>query len=99
MGGVCDTVTQPVRDGVEGELAPRAGWSSMICATCSMHQGWLVDLELLAPDLTPQLVAQELPLSGISLADEALDIEGHGQVTRLRIRSPMIPSEVDGVLP
>lgn len=32
-------------------------------------------------------------------ADEALELESRGQVTLLRIRSPMHPIEVDGVLP
>jgi hypothetical protein len=114
----------------------RPEWKRLFDSFSRAHRGWLVDLELLAPDLGPQVVAQELPLSGISLADpegdvevslstqdgellmhhverptrvflmqsaagadEALDIERHGQVTRLRICSPMLPSEVDGVLP
>ena len=117
-------------------LVERPDWSSFLASFSRMHRGWLVDLELSTPDVGARAVAEQLPLSGVSLtdpegdievslntrderlllhhierpervfvkqsvagADEALEIEGEGQLTRLRIRSPMLPSEVDGVLP
>ncbi len=45
----------------------RDEWASFLDRFSKQHEGWLVTLEVFAPDLGAQEEATELPLEGISL--------------------------------
>ena len=46
----------------------RDEWASFLDRFSKQHEGWLVTLEVFAPDLGAQEEATELPLEGISLS-------------------------------
>jgi len=45
---------------------PRAGWVSFFNSFSGKHEGWLVTVEVIGPDIGDQEEAKELPLVGIS---------------------------------
>jgi hypothetical protein len=52
------------------ELA-RSDWEKSLDAFSAVHEGWLISLEVLSPDLGAQAVMTDLPLVGITLDDRA----------------------------
>ncbi len=54
---------------------PRDEWVSFLDRFSKQHEGWLVTLEVFAPDIGAQQEATEIPLEGISLASSSSDPE------------------------
>jgi hypothetical protein len=54
---------------------PREQWIAFFDGFSRRHQGWLVTVEILGPDIGDQVEARELPLEGITpeLRDSAED--------------------------
>jgi len=50
------------------EEIPRDQWMPFLNRFSRQHQGWLVTLEVLAPDIGAQQEASALPLEGITIA-------------------------------
>ena len=45
---------------------PRQQWATFFDGFSRRHQGWLVTVEILGPDIGDQVEARELPLEGIT---------------------------------
>ncbi len=54
---------------------PRDEWVSFLDRFSKQHEGWLVTLEVFAPDIGAQQEATEIPLGGISLASSSREPE------------------------
>ena len=48
---------------------PRADWSRIMAEFSAAHDGWLVSLDILSPDIGAQPDITELPLAGITFED------------------------------
>ena len=48
------------------EEIPRKQWAAFFDGFSRRHQGWLVTVEILGPDIGDQVEARELPLEGIT---------------------------------
>ena len=48
------------------EEIPREQWAAFFDGFSRRHQGWLVTVEVLGPDVGDQVEARELPLEGIT---------------------------------
>jgi hypothetical protein len=57
------------------EEIPRKEWATFFDGFSQRHQGWLVTVEVLGPDIGDQVEARELPLEGITaeLSDSGED--------------------------
>ena len=52
---------------------PREAWAQALNEFTAIHEGWLVSLDVLGPEIGAQLEINNLPLLGVS-ADRADDI-------------------------
>ena len=53
----------------------RSAWPAFLDSFSRQHEGWLVSLEILGPDLGAQVEERELPFAGIT--DESDETEGN----------------------
>ena len=61
---------------------PRKDWTSTVDRFCTAHEGWLISLELLAPDLGAQHAFENLPLLSMTVD------EGNGGAIHLSAEQP-----------
>jgi hypothetical protein len=52
---------------------PRADWARTLAAFTAVHDGWLVSVDLLGPDIGSQSVISNLPLLGVSAGHSGQD--------------------------
>jgi hypothetical protein len=48
---------------------PRADWSRVLAEFSAAHDGWLVSLDILSPDIGAQPDITDLPLVGVTFED------------------------------
>jgi uncharacterized protein DUF5335 len=56
--------------GMRTEEIARSDWERSLDAFSAVHEGWLVSLQVLSPELGAQPVITDLPLVGVTLDDE-----------------------------
>jgi hypothetical protein len=61
----CQKRTTPMRT----TEIPRADWSRFLAEFSAAHDGWLVSLDILSPDIGAQPDITDLPLVGLTFAD------------------------------
>lgn len=62
---------------------PRQDWTRTLNEFAAIHQGWLISLEVLSPEMGAQREIHNLPLLGVS----AEQIDGNGTITISAARS------------
>ena len=74
---------------------PRSQWSSRLNEFTAIHEGWLVSLDVLAPDLGAQPAFENLPLLGI--AADSLNDDGTVSVSVVRMTGEHFTHVMNGI--